>query len=160
MATSARAPRNLPLVPVIAIAAVIVGLIIWLAYVSRPSPPPAEQQGLTPEAQAYAPQIAFSGLAVKAAENLMRQRVVQLEGRVANNGTRTVASLYVDCVFKGIDGSQVYRERRSIFISKNAPLRPGESRPFQLAFDQVPDTWNQAPPQLIVSGILFASQHG
>src|SRR5579875_3320765 len=148
MATSARAPRNLPLVPVIAIAAVILGLIIWLAYVSRPGPPPAEQQGLTPEAQAYAPQIAFSDLAVKAAENLMRQRVVQLEGRVADNWPRTVALLYVGCVFSGIDGSQLYRERGSIFISENATLRPGESRPFQMTFDQVPDTWNQAPQQL------------
>jgi hypothetical protein len=35
-------------------------------------------------------------------------------------------------------------------------LAPGESKPFRLAFDNVPDSWNQTMPQMVIAAIDFA----
>jgi hypothetical protein len=35
-------------------------------------------------------------------------------------------------------------------------LAPGESKPFRLAFDNVPESWNQAMPQMVIAAIDFA----
>jgi hypothetical protein len=64
----------------------------------------------------------------------------------------------VDCIFSGIDGGQVYRERQAAFTSTTSPLKPGEARPFRLAFDRLPETWNQALPRIAVARIVFAGK--
>ena len=38
-----------------------------------------------------------------------------------------------------------------------APLEPGETQQFRMAFDNVPEYWNQAFPSLFISQIQFAA---
>jgi hypothetical protein len=48
------------------------------------------------------------------------------------------------------------RERVSIVNSKMGGLAPGETKAFRLAFDSVPEGWNQALPQMVIAAIEFA----
>lgn len=86
----------------------------------------------------------------------MQQRVVEVLGNISNNGPRPLESVEVYCLFYGIDGRELYRERQAIVNSKGGPLNPGQSRTFRLAFDALPDGWNQAVPHLVIAGIHFA----
>lgn len=158
MAVSDRKVLKIRVVPSIVLAAVVAGLVFWLVYMGRPAPPSTAMQPPTPAEKAYAPNIAFSGVTMQAAENLMQQRVVEIRGRIVNHGQRTLSSISVDCFFTGIRGEQIYNERKIAFASKTHPLKPGESRPFRLAFDHLPDSWNQASPRFVVARIAFASK--
>lgn len=157
MADAASTHRRIPLVPAVVIAAVVAGLIFWFAYMSHPAPPPTAMQPPSPAEQAYATHVSLSNLSMKAAENLIQQQIVEVRGTIANNGTRALTSVYVDCVFSGINGNEVYRERQAAFASKANPLKPGEARPFRLAFDHLPEGWNQVLPRLTIARIVFAS---
>ena len=50
----------------------------------------------------------------------------------------------------------VLRERVPIVSRKMGKLAPGEIKNFRLAFDNVPESWNQAMPQLVIARIDFA----
>ena len=48
------------------------------------------------------------------------------------------------------------RERVPIVAKKMGKLAPGETKPFRLAFDNVPEGWNQAMPQMVIARIDFS----
>ena len=93
---------------------------------------------------------------MKASENFMKQQVVEVEGDIGNNGPRPLRSIDVYCLFYGIDGHELYRERSPIVPSTAPALKPGETRHFRLPFDNVPDGWNQALPKMVIARINFA----
>jgi hypothetical protein len=35
-------------------------------------------------------------------------------------------------------------------------LAPGETKPFRLPFDDIPESWNQMLPQIVIARIEFA----
>ena len=156
MASSTATSRQIP-IPAVAIGALaLVLLIAGLLYLSRPAPK-TPLPGPSPEATAYLPQLLLSDVNMKAAENFMRQRVVEIQGRIKNNGPRMINDIDVNCVFSGVDGHEIYRERVPIVQSTHrVPLQSGQTRAFRLAFDTLPDTWNQAMPRLIIARITFA----
>lgn len=158
MAVSDRKGLKIPVVPSVVIAAIIAGLTFWMVYMGRPEPPSAAMQPPTAVERAYAPNIVLSSITMQAAENLMQQRVVEIRGKIANHGERTISSVSIDCFFSGIQRDEVYQERKIAFVSKAHPLRPGESRLFRLAFDHLPYSWNQTAPRLAVARIAFASK--
>ena len=132
-------------------------LIAAVVYLSRPAPKPAALAGpASAEAKAYLPYLALSDVKLQATENFMRQRVVEVLGRISNNGPRPLQMVEVYCVFYGVDGRELYRERQAIVNSKGVPLSPGQIRAFRLAFDALPDSWNQAVPHLVIASIQFA----
>jgi hypothetical protein len=49
----------------------------------------------------------------------------------------------------------VLRERVPIVSRKIGGLAPGEIKNFRLAFDNIPESWNQALPQLVIAQIVF-----
>ena len=135
-------------VAVIAVAAVLV-------YLNRPAKT-TEQGPASPEAKAYVRNLALSDVSMKASENFMRQQVVEIEGKIANDGTRALKSVEVYCLFYGVDGREVHRERVPIVRSSTAALKPNETRAFRLPFDSLPDGWNQAMPKMVIAQIAFA----
>lgn len=150
--TRSRSPVLIAICVVFALA-----LIAGIVYLSRPVPKPAALNGpASREAKAYLPYLALSGVKLQATENFMQQRVVEVLGNISNNGPRPLESVEVYCLFYGIDGRELYRERQAIVNSKGGPLNPGQSRTFRLAFDALPDGWNQAVPHLVIAGIHFA----
>lgn len=158
MAVSDRKRIKIPIVPGVVIAAVIAGLIFWFTYVGRPAPPAAAMQPPTDAERSYAPNIALSGFAMSAAENMVQQQVVTVHGEMTNRGARTLTSVSVDCSFSNIDGKTIYQARKTAFLSKKDPLKPGETRPFRIAFDHLPEDWNQAVPQIAIARIVFADK--
>lgn len=131
----------------IAVAVLIVGLV----YLNRPVPRKVEI-GPSDEAKAYLPNLQLSDVSMQASENLMKQQVVEIQGRITNNGPRTIKRIEVECIFPGLSEPVVHRERVPIVTTE---LGPNQTRRFRLPFDDLPDTWNQAMPRLVIAQIAF-----
>lgn len=128
----------------------ILGVFSWLTFGPKPAPPPPPV--LTAEAKAYLNNLALSNVHMQASESMVNQRVIEILGDIKNNGDRTVRLAELTCVFKDYSGQEVKREREAIV---SAPLASGATKPFRLAFDDIPETWNQAMPALVIAQIQF-----
>ena len=128
----------------------IAGAFSWLTFSPKPKGPPPPL--LTPEAIAYLPRLPLTNVHMQAAESMINQRVIEILGDIRNDGDRTVRLAELTCVFKDYYGKDLQRER-AVIVS--APLAPGISKPFRLAFDDIPDNWNQAVPTLAIAQIQF-----
>lgn len=139
---------------VIALAVILIlGVFGWLTFGPRPAAPPTPV--LTRDARAYLANLALSNVHMQAAESYVNQRVVEILGDVTNKGNRTVASVEVTCVFRDFAGQEILRERVFVVDRQNGPLKPGQTKPFRLAFDDIPNTWSQAMPNLVIAQIQF-----
>jgi hypothetical protein len=143
---------------VIALAMILIlGAFGWLTF--GPKPPPAPPPVLTAEAKQYLNNLTLSNVHMQAAESLVNQRVVEILGDIANKGDRVVRLAEVTCVFRNYSGSEIKRERvpivGSMVAGSTGPLAPGAAKPFRLAFDDVPEEWNQAMPALVIAQIQF-----
>jgi hypothetical protein len=108
------------------------------------------------EAKQYIKQLALSGFDMKASESFGGQELVEMTGKIANNGPRPLRSVDLICVFADPYGQPVLRETVPIVRADKGGLKPGETKPFRLAFDNVPKTWNQSTPQMVMGGVVFA----
>ena len=118
----------------------------------RPGPT-AENAPLAPEAKAYADKLKLTEVGLKATESFAGQVITEIEGKITNRGDRTVEYAAVSCVFHDSMNQLVLRERVAIV---KAPLKPGETRPFRLPFDDIPASWNNQMPQLVIAQIRFS----
>ena len=141
------------LVVAVAVAAVLATAGGW--YYHWRLTHPAQPAALTPEAKAYTRNLALSGVQMKATEAYAGQQVVEITGTIANNGTRAVKLVEVMCVFYDPYAQVVGRERVAIVRASGGALKPGQSRPFRLAFDELAQSWNQAMPSLVIANIAF-----
>ena len=129
------------------------GCFLYLDRVShRPPPAPAP---LTPEAKAYVHNLQLMDVDMQKHESYMKQAVVEITGKIGNNGSRALRVVEINCVFYDPYGQLVLRERVPIVSQKIGGLAPGEIKNFRLAFDDIPDSWNQALPQLVIAQIIF-----
>ena len=137
----------------------ILGAFGWLTFGPKPAPAPAAV--LTAEAKAYLPNLDIDNVKLQAAESMVNQRVVEILGDISNKGTRVVKLAEVTCVFKDYSGTEVKRERLAIIggavLGAKGDLAPGATKHFRLAFDDVPESWNQALPSLYIAQIQFIS---
>lgn len=155
MARPATLQKKFPLAPSLVAAIAAIAIVAALVYISRPRPKSSDTNA-SPEAKAYLPNLQLSNVTMKATENFMKQQVVEVQGNIANHGSRPLRSIDVYCLFYSVDGREVYRERVPIVQTKGAPLKAGGSRAFRLPFDTLPDTWNQALPKMVIAQIRFA----
>lgn len=138
---------------IIAAVVVVAGGFLWwwLKQPVRPSQGPP----ITAEAKAYVRNLRLAEVEMKAAESFMRQAVVEITGKIGNDGPRPLKQVDLNCMFYDPYGQLVLRERVSIVKPSAGGLQPGETRSFRLAFDNIPQSWNQALPQLVIAGIQF-----
>jgi hypothetical protein len=154
--TGRSSPGGMPiaLAAVLAIAglALVVG---WLLIRGGPRQPQAPV--LTPEARAYirSGSLKLSGVGMSAKENFARQTLVEITGKITNAGERPVKLVEVTCIFYDPFGRVVLRERVAIVSARMAGLMPGETKEFRLPFDTLPESWNQALPDLVIAQIVF-----
>lgn len=145
--------KSIPAVAIVAIAAAVIGALgFW--YLEQ-EPPPAQSPALTPEAKAYVRNLRLSDVERTAAESYLKQSVVEITGKIGNAGDRVLELVQINCVFRDPWGQVVLRERVTIAGARMGSLSPGEVKPFRLAFDNVPDSWNQALPDLVIAHIRF-----
>jgi hypothetical protein len=134
----------------LAIALVLAGGLIW--FVNRPHVA-ATDSPLSADAKSYVRNLQLSEVTMKATESYAGQTVTEIEGKIANAGTRSVQHADVYCVFYNSYGEVILRERVPIVASG---LKPGETRMFRLPFDDIPGGWNNQMPQLVIARIEFA----
>jgi len=150
--TKQRSPVNLTAI-IVGIVAVAVGGFLWW-WLKQPVQS-AQGPPLTSEAKTYVRHLRLSEVDMKAAESFMKQSVVEITGKIGNSGERPLKQVDLNCVFYDPYGQLVLRERVSIVRPRSGGLNPGETKTFRLAFDNVPQSWNQALPQLVIAGIQF-----
>jgi len=111
---------------------------------------------LTPEAKAYTRNLQLSDVEMNASENYFQQTVVEISGKIANAGDRPLDTVEIYCVFRDPYGQLVLRRRLAIVSTRMGGLKPGETKSFRLPFDDLPASWNQAMPQLVIAGVKFS----
>jgi hypothetical protein len=158
--------------------AIVAGLVVLIGaagflYLDRASrQTPAAPSGPSVEARAYAKNLRFvadDGVALqnpemKLHESFLQQSVVEISGNIMNTGDRPLDSIEVAWLFKDpgtpMPDGQLYQEiiwrgRTFLVTRKTGGLAPGQFRHFSVSFDEIPDTWNQAMPTLVIAGIQF-----
>jgi hypothetical protein len=141
--------------------AVVIGLVLVLglggflileraAKKPPPAPPP-----LTGDARAYARNLKLTNVEMKAHESYLKQSVVEIVGNIQNVGDRIVKTVEINCVFYDSYGQVVLRKRVPIVSAKIGAVAPEQIKPFRLPFDDIPESWNQMMPQLVMAAIEF-----
>ena len=133
-----------------------VGAAVWFFGMRAPARP-VEPPGLSAEAKAYTKFLGLSDFEMKASDSFMQSTLVELSGKITNKGVRRLKIVEIHCIF--YDPSlqyAVHRERVAIVRVKDGPLEPGQTRSYRLPFDSIPNTWNQATPQMVIAHIEFA----
>jgi hypothetical protein len=149
--TERRAVIGLPVYIVAAVALIGGGVFYYLGRSSGPAP----ELPLTPEARAYVKNLQLSDVGMQANESYFKQVVVEIEGKITNAGDRKLDTVEIYCVFSDSYGQLVLRKRVPIVGGRMGGLGPGETKSFRLPFDELPDSWNHAMPQLVIAGIKF-----
>jgi hypothetical protein len=142
-------------VPLYVLAALaLIGLAVfgYVQYAARHAPADAP---LTPEAKAYVRNLQLSDVDIKANKSYLNQMVVEINGRIANAGDRPLDTVEIYCVFYDSYNQMVLKSRVPIVSPRMGGLKPGETKSFRLPFDEIPDSWNQAMPQLVIAGVKF-----
>jgi hypothetical protein len=152
MGSTTAAPRRIPATLLIAGGVLLAVLIAFGVYLSLPARS-TNALGPTPEAKAYLDHLTLSDVNMKAAENFMQQQVVEIQGKITNNGSRPIRKIDVLCIFNDVSSHPVHQERVPVVQGGN--FGPGQTRAFRLPFDTLPDSWNQAMPNLVIAQITF-----
>jgi hypothetical protein len=151
-------PVSIPLWPVVFVLVLVVGLVGFLLYLNHAAKqPPPSVPPLTGTAKEYVHNgfLPISDFKMEAHESYLKQQVVEITGKIGNTGDRVIDTVEIVCVFRDPYGQMVLRERVAI-VKKGSRLAPGESKPFRLPFDSIPDSWNQAMPDLVIARIEFS----
>jgi hypothetical protein len=142
-------------------AAIVIGIVLlaglagfwYLDHAAkRPAPPPPP---LTGPAKAYVKSLKLSDVDMKANESYMQQAIVEITGKIENAGDRVLDIVEINCIFKDAYGQMVLRERVPIVSKKMGGLAPGEVKTFRMPFDHIPESWNQALPDMVIARIDF-----
>jgi hypothetical protein len=155
-----KAPAKATVPPMVMVIALVLALgVAGFFYLERVSnaPPPALAP-LTGDAREYVRtrSLKLANVEMKANESYLKQSVVEITGTIQNAGDRRIKSVQIYCVFQDAFGQVVNRKRVFIVNPQSGGAAPGETKNFRLAFDDIPDSWNQATPDLIIAAIEFA----
>ena len=143
--------------PVYIVAAVcLLGVALFL-YLQRAPRQAAKELTLSPEAKAYVGNLRLSDVSMKATQNYALQTLVEVEGKIGNAGQRPLEAVEIYCYFYDSYGQMVFRPRVAIVTTRMGGLKPGETKSFRLPFDEIPPSWNQAMPQMVIAGVKFQS---
>jgi hypothetical protein len=134
------------------LAAVLLAGVMLAWFISRPAPSANSITPLSPDAKAYVRNLNLSEVTMKATESYVKQMVTEIEGKITNAGSRTVKQADVYCIFYNSYGEVILREKVPIVSGQ---LKAGETRTFRLPFDDIPSSWNNQMPQLVIARIEF-----
>jgi hypothetical protein len=147
------APRiGVPVYVAGALAILGLSIFLYMQYVAKHAPADAP---LTPEAKAYVKNLQLSDVEIKANKSYLNLMIVEINGKIANAGDRPLDTVEIYCIFYDSYGQMVLRSRVPIVSPRMGGLKPGETKSFRLPFDEIPESWNQAMPQLVIAGVKF-----
>ena len=128
---------------------------LWLNHESKkpePEPPPLTGAALSYVHNGFLP---ISDSDMQAHESYLKQQIVEITGNISNTGDRVIDTVEIVCVFYDPNNQVIARQRRAI-VKHGSRLAPGAKIPFRLAFDDIPDTWNQVMPRFVIARIDFS----
>jgi hypothetical protein len=149
-----KAKKQEPSLPLPAIITIVAGTVLVGAgylFVSKDSPQP-QQAALTAEAKGYVRNLKLADVEYKATAAYLGGELIEVLGKITNAGDRELQRVELNCVFYDSIGQVVRRARVPIVKSL---LKPGELRAFRLPFDDIPQSWNRTPPQMVIAHITF-----
>ena len=149
-AISGGSPMLYTLGAIVLLGGALYGYIRWSARHA------GEALTLTPEAKAYVGNLKLDDVTMKATGSYIGQDVVEIEGKIANAGARPLDTVEIYCIFHDAYGQLVLRKRVPIVSPRMGGLKPGETKSFRLPFDELPESWNQVMPQLVIAGVKFS----
>ena len=159
-------PKQAAVPPVVMVigAILVVGLAGFLYLDKAAKRPPEAPPPLTGPAKEYVRYLRFVSAdghtpespKMEAHESYLKQSVVEITGNIQNTGDRVLELVEINCVFYDAYGQVVLRERVPMVSKKMGKLAPRETKPFRLAFDNVPESWNQVMPSMIIARIDFS----
>lgn len=147
--SSGPSPMVYVLGAIVVLGAAVYGYMQWAA---RQTP---QELALTPEGKAYVANLRLDDVTMKATGSYLGQDVVEIEGKIGNAGNRTLDTVEIFCIFRDSYGQLVLRKRLAIVNPRMGGLKPGETKSFRLPFDELPQSWNQAMPQLVIASVKF-----
>lgn len=130
-------------------------LLAVVIIATRPGASPSSASVLTAEARAYLDRLTVTEARMSAARNMAGDTVTYLDAQIANQGDRLVRRVELRLEFHDALNQVVLREKAFPVTPRTAPLKPGESRPFQVAFEHMPAEWNRAPPAVTAVNVQF-----
>jgi hypothetical protein len=146
--------------PVAAAAAVILAVLIGLVwFFGHGKPAPAVTPTSTP-ADPYAGSLVIGDLHMSESANLAGGKSTYLDGQIANHGNRTVTGIGAQVLFRDPAHEVAWNVTQPMMLIRTrepyidvepvsaAPLKPGDSREFRLIFDNVPQDWDGAFPEI------------
>lgn len=111
----------------------------------------------------YTANLKISDIKMSAAENFVGASVTYVDGQITNAGDKTVTRALVRIIFRNSMGQVVGDESLPVRVLQTsgpypdtvdlsqAPLGPGQIKPFRLTFEHVSADWNQQIPELQVA---------
>jgi hypothetical protein len=148
-----------PVVP-IAIGAMAVLIVIGiLMFFGRRS---GNENAAQATADPYAANLVVSGEAMSTANNFAGQQVTYIEGKITNNGSKTVNSALLQTTFHNSLGEVAQKDMQRLMVIttrepyidtaplNSAPLKPGQTREFRQTFEHVTADWNMQAPDLAI----------
>jgi hypothetical protein len=148
-----------------ALIAAIVGYLIYSGTTNSPnrSSVPSINQAATPDP--YAANLTISDLAMAEAANLIGGTALYVEGKIKNNGDKTVTGATAEVTFLNSLNQVVQRESHPVMVIiatepaediaalNMAPLRSGQQRDFRLIFERISADWNRMHPQVRITTV-------
>jgi hypothetical protein len=140
--------------------AIAIGLGLLIAFGGHRSLAPVGP-GMA-AADPYASNLAITDLKMSEASNFAGGKVTYLDGKIANQGDRTLTGITVQVAFRSDLKEIAQKETLPLSLIRTrepyvdtqpvsaSPLKPGELREFRLIFDSVAPDWNQQYPEVRV----------
>lgn len=148
---ASKTPTTAILIGVLAVAAAAAGLV----YLQQMSQDDSEAV-LTDAARAYLSNLDLNNVNMEARDDALGQTLLEITGDITNLGERAVLVVEANCVFRAVDGTEIVRQRSALVSERSGVLQPGDTQTFRMAFDSVPDGWNQILPDLFIAQIRFS----
>jgi hypothetical protein len=138
---------------------VVVALVLVVALLLRQPPRTA------PQIPPYAAKLKISDLKMSQSQNFVGASVTYVDGNLTNTGDKVVTLAIVRVIFKDSYGQVAQIEDVPIKLLQTSgpypdtvdltvsPLAANESKPFRLIFEHVSEQWNQAYPELQITGL-------
>ena len=132
---------------------VIGGLAYWMSRGSGATPGAPAPLPMGAAEQAYAPKIQFSDFELTRATNMLKMETTNVRGTLANTGDRRVEEIEITLGFEDLSKQIIFTDTRRLLGQTVSPLAPGESRRFELSFENIPAGWDQTPPKITITGL-------
>ena len=147
---STAAPWKPILLGVVAIGAAA-GVLLYLQQAGQDD----SQAVLTDAARAYLPNLDLNNVTMQARDDALGQTLLEITGEITNLGERELLVVEANCVFRDVNGTEIERQVAALVSERTGALSPGDTQTFRMAFDSVPEGWNQIVPDLFIAQIQF-----